>query len=371
MKILSFASYLTKNYQVFAPQEENGQILIKELKDPKGAVLDSRPPFYSWKKFFVPEGECLFEYSNSSVTPPLSSPPYKGGDGGVVLFGLNILDLKSVLLYDQVFSNDPYYQERRKNLLIVAHNLVPDAENNLAGVQYDQEKLKHLPFDIFLELSTLRGQAPLGGLTPTKKNKLLASQNNKKKNIIKIFTGSTKGKEILEKFGYKDFEHIEFESPLREDASGSKMNAFRDKLKNHHNPKIWEELGKICLDCGKCAIICPTCFCFRIDDQPELQKNSGVRNRCWDSCFYEEFSEVTGGPARNATRQQLRSYGRVAGGYKFLKTTADRIHFWYYHKFARIPDEFGITGCVGCHRCHDVCPVGIDIKEVAEKIGES
>ncbi len=322
-----FISYLVKHYRTYATQEEDGQVVISGLTDSKKAVLDNRLPFYSWKRFFVPECESLFKYEGVSLIP---SSREQGKQ--TVLLGINLIDLKSIILYDRVFSADPYYQNRRQNLLIVAHNFLPGPENNLARVEYKEENLKQYTLDIFLACDDYR--------LPTTDYR------------FKVFAGSEKGEKLLQEVGYKDYQRVECLGSLNEDRPGSKMNIFRDKLKNYHNPKIWEELGKICIECGKCTIVCPTCFCFRLDDSPSLESNCGTRRRCWDSCYYQEFSEV-------------------AGGHKFLTATAQRIHFWYYHKFTRIPDEHSITGCVGCHRCYQVCPVEIDIKKALQDIETS
>ncbi|MBI4837024.1 MAG: 4Fe-4S dicluster domain-containing protein [Candidatus Portnoybacteria bacterium] len=355
-QLSKLVSYLAKNYQTYATQEENGQVVIGELVDSKKAILDSRLSFYSWKRFFVPECEVLFDYDNKKLTSGTRPAGSENNKKEVVLFGLNLLDLKYVLLYDRVFFIDPYYQSRRNNLLIIAHNFLPGPENNLAHVEYNRENLNRFSFDVFLEFGRDR-YLELVSWSKNLDSRWSLSRSgirggNGKKDSLMIFAGSERGEKLLQKTGYKDYQRIECLGSLNEDRLGSKMNIFRDKLKNHHNPKIWEELGKRCIECGKCTIVCPTCFCFRMDDTPSLEVGRGQRQRCWDTCFYQEFSEIS-------------------GGYQFLKNTAERIHFWYYHKFARIPDEYSITGCVGCHRCYQVCPVEIDIKQTLQDIEKS
>ncbi|MAG44394.1 hypothetical protein CL633_00715 [bacterium] len=127
-----------------------------------------------------------------------------------------------------------------------------------------------------------------------------------------------------------------------------KMQKIRDIMKNAKMQgsykKIWHNLGKICIECGKCTVACPTCFCFRFEDLSNRE-----RKRVPDSCFFRDFSEV-------------------AGGHKFLNSTAQKIYFWYYHKFVRIPEEYNLPGCVECGKCTKACPVNIDIKKVLNKI---
>jgi len=340
----NFVDYLKKeNWVVFGPSKSTSQkpepveispylaahgktarqetpIFIDHLSQASDLILDNRLPFYSFKKFFLPEKEVLFDYRHNLLAK-------NDHHRKLALFGINLLDLKAINLYDQVFEKDDYYQARRRNIFIVGHATVPEIEDNIFEYKYEEEFLEHLPFDVFLAGTGQKGK-------------------------YKVFTGSVKGQRILEDFGYSNYEHIQYSGAIKEKGKDEWMEKIKGSLKNRHNQKIWDQLGEKCLACGKCTLVCPTCFCFRIDDVPGAEKNQGQRQRCWDSCYFQEFSEV-------------------AGGHNFLNTPAQKIHFWYYHKFVRIPEEFDFMGCVGCHRCSKVCPVGIDIAQVLQKIENS
>ena len=123
-----------------------------------------------------------------------------------------------------------------------------------------------------------------------------------------------------------------------------KMKKVKEKMEKEYKEEIWQKLGERCIECGKCTAICPTCFCFRLDDNSKK-----IRCRTLDSCFFHDFSQI-------------------GGGFKSLDTTAKRIYFWYYHKFVRIPEQYNLAGCVECGRCTEVCPVKIDLEKVLEEI---
>ncbi len=321
-ELKNFIDYLLKKkYIIYAPVKKNGQILIGRIYTSKNFTLIRERPLYSFKKYLLPSSETLFNFSEKNKN---AAPAQKQ-----VLLGITVYDLRAVALLLQIFEKDPYFQNIISNTTFIGQSPVP--ENSTFYEKYEENVLEHFKFDVFLE-----------------------SRGDQKD--FRIFTGSKLGQRLLNEFNYSDFEHIEYAGAVPEEGLSEFNKAIGEKIKKSYGRAIWKELGKRCLGCGKCTIVCPTCFCFKIYDTialPEKNTNSDTgkfaRHRSWDSCFSAEFSEI-------------------AGGAKFLKTIQDRIYNYYDHKFVRIPAEYNLPGCVGCGRCSDVCPAGINIKKVIAKI---
>ncbi len=139
----------------------------------------------------------------------------------------------------------------------------------------------------------------------------------------------------------------------RKKDAESKISSFvsADKIKDKdtlelYNAPFWEEETFACINCGTCAYVCPTCWCFDIQD--EVSDKKGIRMRNWDSCMFSLFTmHGSGHNPRDLKYQRVRQ--------RFMHKLK-----YYQDKYQR-----GIQ-CVGCGRCIRSCPVNIDIRKIAD-----
>ena len=119
----------------------------------------------------------------------------------------------------------------------------------------------------------------------------------------------------------------------------------------YDNDEFWKKIAKDCYSCGSCCLVCPTCFCFNVRDDMELNLKTSNKIREWDSCM-------------------IPDYGLVAGGHNFRPTKENRLKQRYRCKLKTFSDKFGTNACVGCGRCIEACLAKINIAENINAINE-
>jgi sulfhydrogenase subunit beta (sulfur reductase) len=117
-------------------------------------------------------------------------------------------------------------------------------------------------------------------------------------------------------------------------------------LASFDDQEYWEKVAAKCISCGICTLLCPTCYCFDIND--ELVKQEGTRFRSWDSCGFPLYSKM---PMENPRQEKWR-----------------RVRQKVCHKYEFYPMTFNVIACTGCGRCIRLCPVNWDITRVIESV---
>jgi anaerobic sulfite reductase subunit A len=117
----------------------------------------------------------------------------------------------------------------------------------------------------------------------------------------------------------------------------------RERLGQVCQLDYWNQFDDGCIACGGCNTVCPTCSCFdTVDIIYNETSRDGERRRVWSSCM-------------------LRDFTQTAGGGMARKTQGANMRFKVLHKMYDYKARFGVEHmCVGCGRCIDRCPKGID-----------
>lgn len=238
----------------------------------------------------------------------------------LILFGLHPCDLAGIHYLDRIFlgeDSDPLYAARRGALTLVGISCMPD---EFCSCHIMPSSLKAVSDLFFCSVD--------GGFI--------------------VSSDSLRGDELLE--AVRDLVE-ERDMALPEDARRFFDRAEAGQVRPEPDTALpeWQELAAACLGCGACSLCCPTCSCFDVLEFGGLDRNSAERVRQWDNCLF-------------------KSHAQVAGGMNFRKDRAERFRYRYRHKYRGFGPFQGIPSCVGCGRCRAVCPAGIDLRSLAERL---
>jgi sulfhydrogenase subunit beta (sulfur reductase) len=324
-------------YRVIAPiKGENEPFAVfRELKKGELPDLSATDTVLSPKAVVYPQSEVMFEYSVDRSDPQcnLMKRPQKDYSPAAVI-GIRPYDAAAFRLVQKNFDTpeyrDPYWCDAY-------------AACTFVGLAVQQ------PHSTDFSTSTGTGPFAEEGL-----DVLLVDAGDHY--LAKIVTD--KGAAYLKAAGWSTpadgaaaRKQIESMKAAAEAAVASTVDFDKIRKKSIlelYNADFWEDVAFACINCGTCTYVCPTCWCFDIQD--ETRGRRGKRFKNWDTCMEPLFT--------------LHGSGHNPRG---TKTTRVRQRFMHKLKYFLDKYDDGIM-CVGCGRCVRACPVNIDIRKVCERM---
>lgn len=333
-KLNEFMHKLGADHDLYAPVRKNSDLVWAPVQNAEEMAVNFTNTSMSPKDFFFPQTECMMRFKNSQEEAQgmimQDEPRLKRRQA---LLNIRPCDAKAFQVLDMVFckdelSTDPYWKDKRDNTLLIGLACTEPCSTcfctSVGCGPYHEQGLDIL----FMDLGD--------------------------KYLVKEI--SDKALEFTKELPEADNAHIEQADNLRKKAEEQIKTAVsmdnirnREVLQVYEHP-VWDRVFESCLNCGTCTFCCPTCHCFDIQD--ETHDDQGRRVRNWDTCMSWLFTHHTTGHNPRGKKK-------------------DRVRQRFMHKFKYMPIKLqGETGCVGCGRCIQLCPVNIDVREVVNEMNK-
>ena len=265
--IARLLSQWRKDFTIFVPSRETGVAEMVVWDGEDTAFLEwYRNTVIPPKANFLLNIEKMFDFHKDDGHYNLEIPA--AGEQKQLIFGIRPCDARAIAIIDMVFQDayeDTYYLSRRKNSLLIGMGCLNP---------YDSCFCTSLGF----------------GPAETKDVDLMLTDIGDEFLIEEV---TDKGRELLAKA-----EGVEEATRDDEDRAGEVKDAAYRKVTREidtkeiarrlpgsfENEEFWEKIAAKCVACGICTFLCPTCYCFDIND--EALKGDGARYRNWDSCSF-------------------------------------------------------------------------------------
>ncbi len=286
------------------------------------------------KKAFFPPEETIFRFkaaAGNSAAPEIDADDDALRGDPMVVAGVHPCDLAAIAALDRMFREPPEdlrWTANRRRAVIVGMDCMPDEYCFCASLGTEAARE---PADLFLtavpdgwlvEVLTPEGEALLAG------------------------TDSRPART-------EDRDAAEAWRARKRDRMTARLNAdpatLADRLDRGVGRKFWSDLARRCFACGSCNTVCPTCYCFSMEDEMDAGLSGGRRARRWDSCQHHDFA-------------------RIAGGYNFREDRWERLRHRWRHKFLYLYRRYGEPYCTGCGRCSRACVADINIVDATNRL---
>ncbi len=306
-----------KKYEVVGVKSKGKRYIFDVLEEAEELKLDYDVTILPPKKYFLPQYEDLMNYD---LKKPFDVKENLEGKKRIIV-GVHPYDIIALEQMDKVYlddQKDDFYEKRRKNTIIIGSDIQNISERSFA--------------------------ASIGTNTTDSGFDLLLTKIGEE---YAVTIGTKKGKDVLDKYA---------ETKKAKESDIKKIDESKEKISKNYNKKVkvqgaenwakllsanyknslWEERSDKCMECGSCVMVCPTCYCYDIQDKVSLNLKDGERVRTWDGCLLHDFT-------------------KVAGGEVFREDIQKRYRHRFYRKGNYLPARYGFIACVGCGRCGIAC----------------
>jgi ferredoxin len=313
---------LVARQKVYGAQAKEDRFAFGPLARGADLRLDYDVTILPPKKYFLPQKEVLLTFTRQGGFESVLDPePF-------VLFGVHPYDFVAIDQLRKLFEQDNpdvHYLTRSEAATIVVSDVQKVASESFAGCMDNATVEDREGYDVLL---TLLDDGAYVAEARTEKGEALMEP------LLDAPKADADDLWAREKVWERN------RDALRKHALKMAPSELPDLLDRSYDHPVWEEKAELCYSCGSCNLVCPTCYCFDVQDELNWDLETGQRYRTWDGCMLAKFANV-------------------AGNHNFREQKAARYRHRYYRKGKYVWDMIDEVACVGCGRCITACTANI------------
>jgi len=359
---------LAREARLVGPVEvEGGEVVFMPVADPTQLARDYVNSLVPPKEFLLPTPEPLLRYRVERGRPVLDGNGEGAPPPSRVVFGVRSCDVAGLAYLERYFSGEVFgrpdladgaFMRRREATTVISVVCQAPGPTCMCvccrggpslELGYDWQ-LTELSAGWLVEIAGPRGEALAGQAEDLLDPPPAGALEERERQL----------QATLERFGEHSMHRVPTMAATRVVSAGKVAEPF------------WKIVGDRCFECGGCAFVCPTCWCFNVADvagpgeAPFAEETEGLRPLAPGGAL---ATGADGAWERVRLRDccNLAGFIRQAGGGYPRVTCGERCLTRFFHKLSQqFFERMDAMGCTGCGRCVQTCLGEEGIDAVAE-----